>query len=193
MPGFSRSFEALRDQELTLEALVGTAARLLRQMQVRPDDGRVAEELDARGVRYYQALGVIDKPLRHDGRRAVYGYRHLLQLLSVKVLQQEGHPLHLIQQGLAGKSTESLEKALAAVADQGGSRIRLTPDATRDGNATADRKWPPRLVAAQVAPGITVTVDPTVVEDPEAAISAVEKALGKGTARVKASCHQQEN
>lgn len=108
----SNPLARLRHQHLTLDDLVDVAGRLLRQLDVRSDDGRVTAVPDDRGVRYYQTLGLVDKPLRYDGRRAIYGYRHLLQLLAVKQLQQEGNPLHLIQQTLAGRPTEALERGL---------------------------------------------------------------------------------
>jgi hypothetical protein len=37
-----------------------------------------------------------------------------------------------------------------------------------------------RLIAAQVAPGVTVTVDPAAVEDPDAVIAAIARVLGGG-------------
>jgi hypothetical protein len=176
--GSSPPLDRYRDQELTLEALVEAAVRLLRRFDLRPGDGRVAEAMDARGIRYYQTLGVIDRPVRYDGRRAVYGYRHLLQVLAAKKLQQEGHPLQLIQQALAGRSTESLEWALSAASDQEPGEIRLPPPPVRvfDADPVAAA---PRLVAAQVAPGVTVTVDPAVVGDPEAVVAAIGRALGR--------------
>ncbi len=161
-----------RDRELTLEALADATARLLRQLRLRPDEGRVAEAADARGIRYYQTIGVVDRPLRYEGRRAVYGYRHLIQLLCVKKLQQEGHPLQLIQQGLAGRTTESLEQALAA---------STAPAATSCEEPETGRSG--RLVAAQVAPGVTVTIDPAVVDDPEAVLAAIEESVRRASGR----------
>jgi DNA-binding transcriptional MerR regulator len=169
-------------RELTLEDLVATAARLLRRLDVRPGDGRVSQAPDARGVRYYQGIGVLDRPLRRDGRRAVYGFRHLLQLLAVKRFQQEGHPLHLIQQSLAGCPTAVLERALATVL----SGLALSPEPAMS-PATAPVESEPQpskaapapepgsapLVAARLAPGVTITIDPAVVSDPGAVIARV--------------------
>jgi len=193
-----------RDAELTLEALVDAANRLLRRLDVRPDDGRIASAPDARLVRYYQTLGVVDRPLRYDGRRAIYGYRHLLQLLSVKRLQQEGHPLHLIQAALAGRATAALEEALVASSSrheppplrspetwQCASPAAAPPIAGPPARETAfsatgqgagnqlggsEAEFSP-LVAARVAPGVTLTVDPTVVPDPNALIVLVTTVL----------------
>src|SRR5512139_1332136 len=113
-----------RNAELTLEELAAAAARLLRRLDVRPDDGRIAPAPDARGIRYYQTVGVLDRPVRYDGRRAIYGFRHVLQLLVVKRLQQEGHPLHLIQQSLAGRPTDALEQALSAMLGGSGEALQ---------------------------------------------------------------------
>jgi DNA-binding transcriptional MerR regulator len=204
-----------RDADLTLDELVRAATRLLRRLDLHPGDGRVAETIDARGVRYYQAIGVLDRPVRYDGRRAVYGYRHLLQLLSAKRLQQEGHPLQLIQRALAGRQTERLERALAAMLSPGGERppLDLTvggPDAERavlpsdlrrpedvsnleptEGRASESpvvrAAGAPRqpssatsMVAAKVAPGVTVTIDPAVVAEPERLIEMIARALARG-------------
>jgi DNA-binding transcriptional MerR regulator len=166
-----------RSAELTLEELVATAARLLRRLDVRPGDGRVSQAPDARGVRYYQGIGVVDRPLRYDGRRAIYGFRHLLQLLAVKRFQQEGHPLHLIQQSLAGCPTAVLERALATVL----SGLALSPEpATSPAAPAASAPQPSKsapatapLVAARLAPGVTITIDPAVVSDPGAVIARV--------------------
>jgi hypothetical protein len=86
-----------RTAEFSLEELAAAAGRLLRRLDLRPGDGRVTGTPDERSIRFYQAAGLVDRPTRYDGRRAVYGFRHLVQLLAVKRLQQEGHPLALIQ------------------------------------------------------------------------------------------------
>ncbi len=175
--------ERYRDRELTLDGLVEAAGRSLRQSGLQPDDGRVADGVDARGVRYYQTIGVIDRPVRYDGRRAVYGYRHLVQLLAVKKLQQEGHPLPLIQRALAGRSTEVLEQALGVVAGEQSRSIRPMADATRasgrSGLGEPGVSGGPRLVADIVAPGVTITVDTSRVPDPEEVIAIVQRALSE--------------
>jgi DNA-binding transcriptional MerR regulator len=191
-------FDRYRDAELTLDDLVVAAARLLRRLDLRPGDGRVAPAPDARGVRYYQGIGVLDRPLRYDGRRAVYGFRHLLQLLAVKQLQQEGHPLHLIQQSLAGRPTATLEQALGTMLtgrESGRSRepqawaaepmaaLAVEPVAALAGeliHAAGPRAAEPAaLVAARLAPGVTITVDPSVVANPDALIAHIAATLAE--------------
>ena len=42
---------------------------------------------DARTIRYYATLGLIDRPEAFRGRTALYGARHLSQLVAIKRLQ----------------------------------------------------------------------------------------------------------
>lgn len=102
----------------TLEELSSQAeARLegLGLLDALPD-GRVARAADPRTVRYYQSLGILDRPLSYEGHKARYGPRHLLQLLSVKALQRLRLPLSEIQERLYGRSDAELEALIAAMA-----------------------------------------------------------------------------
>jgi DNA-binding transcriptional MerR regulator len=56
---------------------------------------RLGEEITSRTVRLYATEGLIDRPGK-DGRRAVYGQRHLLQLLLVRSLARRGLSLSAI-------------------------------------------------------------------------------------------------
>ena len=98
--------------ELDLDALCAEASVLLRRVGPGSADARVRDLPDARTVRYYQTLGLLDRPARYDGRRALYGYRHLLQVVSVKLLQARGLTLAQAQQALAVASTAQLESAV---------------------------------------------------------------------------------
>src|SRR5256714_14029154 len=83
--------------ELGERGLLGAAA-----------DGRVSAAPDARTVRYYTTLGLLDRP-RIEGRQARYAERHLLQLLAIKALQALDLPLAEIQQRLYGRSDAELK------------------------------------------------------------------------------------
>ena len=50
--------------------------------------GRVRDVPDRRTIRYYTTLGLIDRPALR-GRTALYGRRHLLQLVAIKRLQAQ--------------------------------------------------------------------------------------------------------
>ena len=72
-------------------------------------DARVSAAPDARTVRYYTTLGLLDRPAI-ENRQARYGPRHLLQLIAIKVLQSLDLPLAQIQQALYGRSDAELQQ-----------------------------------------------------------------------------------
>lgn len=79
-------------------------------------DNRVSQVPDARTIRYYTTLGLLDRP-RIDGRTARYTKRHLLQLLAIKALQAADLPLSEIQSRLYGRSNSELEATLASLSE----------------------------------------------------------------------------
>jgi len=163
--------ERFRDAELPLDELVAAAVRLVRQGGIEAEDGRVAAEIDVRTIRYYQTLGLLDKPHRFEGRRAVYGFRHLLQLLCIRKLQADGHPLAMIQQSMAARTTSQLEAALCeAMKFPGPAKLR-----------SASRG----LIAAELAPGVSIVIDPARVTAPDDLLKRiqmlVDQAMQKGT------------
>jgi len=178
---------SFRDTELDLDALAAAAHRLLRQARLRVDDGRVAGAPDARGIRYYQTLGVIDRPLRYDGRRAIYGYRHLLQLLAIRQLQREGYPLAVIQATLPARTTDVLEQSLVqALAPQAAAHAAapVAADETASvGPATTEPaalpQAPRRILTGEVAPGITLSIDPGRVADADERFARIAARLAR--------------
>ncbi|MFN7147602.1 MAG: MerR family transcriptional regulator, partial [Myxococcota bacterium] len=105
--------EHYRRVEHGLASLVAASDALLAAIGRGVGDERVSVRPDARTLRYYQSLGILDRPLRHEGREAVYGYRHLLQAVVTKLLQAEGLSLAQIQRALAGRTDVALEAAVA--------------------------------------------------------------------------------
>src|SRR5881227_4478318 len=95
---------------MMLEALSGEVAVQLaeRGLLGAAADARVSAAPDARTVRYYTSLGLLDRP-RIEGRQARYGERHLLQLLAIKALQAFDLPLAEIQQRLYGRGDAELK------------------------------------------------------------------------------------
>ena len=77
-------------------------------------DARVSAAPDARTVRYYTTLGLLDRP-RIENRQARYGQRHLLQLLAIKALQSLELPLAQIQQALYARSDAELQQLIDAL------------------------------------------------------------------------------
>jgi len=101
-----------------LDELVRRSQRLLALLPAGAGESRrVRWQPDARLVRYYTTLGLLDRPAEMRGRTAYYRDRHLLQLLAIKTLQARGLSLQAVQARLVGLS----DSALAAL-------IGLPPD-----------------------------------------------------------------
>ncbi|HKV52641.1 MAG TPA: MerR family transcriptional regulator [Gemmatimonadaceae bacterium] len=80
---------------------------------MRPTNAAARAEPSARAVRYYVASGLLDRP-EGTGTSATYGYRHLLQLLFVKIRQREGQPLDKIREEMRELTGDTLERRVAA-------------------------------------------------------------------------------
>ena len=149
--------------------------------------GRVRAVPDRRAIRWYATIGLIDRPVAHRGRTALYGPRHLLQLVAVKRLQARGLPLVAIQQELAGATDAQLarvarlpaqsEPPLAAIASGGATRSPATGDALDGGRPQRSGFWR----AQPAAFAVPATSDDS-APDPAASIAALRGVkLGDGT------------
>ena len=131
----------------SLDDLVAEAGRLLETLGLDAGvrDGRVSPAPDARTVRYYTTLGLLDRP-RIEGREARYGRRHLVQLAAIKALQAEGLSLGDAQARLYGRNERELEALLRSAAG----RTRKAPPAVGEPVAWREVVLEPglRLVAA---------------------------------------------
>ena len=92
----------------TIDELVAQVASALAVDYGGQASGRVRDLPDRRAVRWYQTLGLVDRPSGWRGRTALYGWRHLLQLAAIKRLQAAGRTLAEVQAELAGSSTTRL-------------------------------------------------------------------------------------
>jgi DNA-binding transcriptional MerR regulator len=93
----------------TLEELTNAVAAALAEGYGGPPNGRVRDVPDRRTIRYYTTLGLIDRAVEMRGRTALYGRRHLLQLVAIKKLQAR-RSLAEVQQALAGQTDAALAK-----------------------------------------------------------------------------------
>ena len=96
-----------------LHDLTTLTAALLEAAAVRPINPAAATTPNERTVRYYVTRGLVAAP---DGRgsAATYGYRHLLQVLSIKLRQMEGATLDVIAGELLQLTGDVLERRVAA-------------------------------------------------------------------------------
>ena len=110
-------------------------------------NGRVRDVPNERLIRWYSTIGLLDPPSARRGRIALYGRRHLLQLIAVKRRQADGRTIAEIQAELTGAADQILE----AIA-----RVPETPDETAATVATRTprpRFWaePPAAPAASLS------------------------------------------
>jgi hypothetical protein len=119
-----------RDARWTLDELSAQVALALAVDYAGPGSGRVREVPDTRTIRYYTTLGLIDRPAEMRGRTALYGVRHLLQLVAIKRLQAQGLSLAEVQGRLVGLTDAALPE-LAQVAVEG-SPAATNKEAKRD-------------------------------------------------------------
>ena len=78
--------------------------------------GRVRDLPDRRAIRWYTTIGLVDRPAAMRGRTAMYGPRHLLQLVAIKRLQAQGRSLVAIQAELAGATDARLTRVAQVAA-----------------------------------------------------------------------------
>ena len=100
----------MQEQRWTLDELAERVDTALAVDYHGQPSGRVRAVPDRRAIRWYTTIGLIDRPVAHRGRTALYGPRHLLQLVAVKRLQARGLPLVAIQQELAGATDSQLAR-----------------------------------------------------------------------------------
>ena len=100
----------MEEPRWTLDELAERVETALAVDYHGPVSGRVRAVPDRRAIRWYTTIGLIDRPATHRGRTALYGPRHLLQLVAVKRLQARGLPLVSIQQELAGATDTQLAR-----------------------------------------------------------------------------------
>ena len=80
---------------------------------IRPTNASARVAPSARSVRFYVANGLLDRP-EGAGTAATYNYRHLLQLLAIKIRQREGATLEGIKGEMKDITGDALERRVAA-------------------------------------------------------------------------------
>jgi DNA-binding transcriptional MerR regulator len=159
-----------------LTDLVGTALAVDYPGQV---NGRVRAVPDRRAIRWYSTIGLVDRPAEMRGRTALYGRRHLLQLVAIKRLQSRGRTLAEIQAELSGATDRTLRSIAAlptepsAAAASPAPELRPEPALEPMPEPSRERFWadPPAAVsdadrtalvtAIRLTDGVTVVLDPT--------------------------------
>lgn len=156
--------------EFRISQLLKIATEQIQLIVPQLSDGRIQATPDVRTLRYYQSQGIIDKPLRYEGREAIYGSVHLHQLVIIKVLQLEGYRLNQIQRRLAGTTPQVLAKLY----------LDMTSETSEPPSPTQPSAQQPRhLISAELCPGVFVTIDPEHISSPTQIINSLTLALNK--------------
>ena len=155
--------------------LAAHATSLVEAAGIRPTNASARATPSARAIRFYVANGLLDHP-EGKGTAATYHYRHLLQLLAVKIRQREGQTLDVIKIEMADLTGDLLEKRVAQ---------SLAPalGAGADRSVAHDDDAPESWRRIEVADGIELSVrhdSPAATDDALVAIrEAVRAALGR--------------
>jgi hypothetical protein len=96
-----------------LRDLAALAAGLLDASGVVPVNAAARARPSERTIRFYVTRGLVSPP---DGRgtAAVYSYRHLLQVLAIKLRQMEGATLEALSREFAGMTGDLIERRVAS-------------------------------------------------------------------------------
>lgn len=155
--------------------LAAYTTALLDSAGMKPTNASARAALSARGVRFYVATGLLARP-EGRGTAATYGYRHLLQLLAIKIRQREGQTLDIIKQELLEQTGDAIERRVAQTLAPA-LRATGTPASHTESDAPATWRRVP------VAPGVELHIrDDSAAADDDVMLAvraAARAALGR--------------
>jgi DNA-binding transcriptional MerR regulator len=134
------------------------AGGILDGAGVTPINSAAQSRPSDRTIRFYVTRHLMSAP---DGRgtAAIYGYRHLLQLLAIKLRQMEGGTLDAIEKELAESPGDVLEKRVASTLGNVPPPDELMADSRRAPRGRVARMLANRSrEAPAVRPGAVVSV-----------------------------------
>jgi DNA-binding transcriptional MerR regulator len=138
----------------SLRDLSMVSAGILEASAIRPINAAASAHPNERTIRFYVTKGLVAAP-EGRGTAAVYSYRHLLQVLAIKLRQMEGGTLAAIAQELTDATGDILERRVASALGTGlptPQRLPLTereaPPRGRVGRAL--RAWRTQLAAPEL-------------------------------------------
>ena len=107
-----RSYTALAPWGL--RDLAALAGGVLEASGVIPLSAAAKTRPTERTIRFYVARGLVSPP-EGRGTAAMYGYKHLLQVLAIKLRQMEGATLEVLTREFAEQPGDALERRVASV------------------------------------------------------------------------------
>lgn len=157
-----------------LRDLTALAAAILDISGVVPVSPVARSRPTERTIRFYVARGLVSAP-EGRGTAATYGYRHLLQVLAVKLRQMEGATLGTIAREMSGVTGDAVERRVAATMGDrmpapsalelerrpgsGRGRVGRALEAWLSPPPAADATEPSTCRRMPVSPGVELIVD----------------------------------
>jgi DNA-binding transcriptional MerR regulator len=157
----------------SLRDLAALAGAILDASGIFPLNVSARARPSERTIRFYVAQGLVSPP-EGRGTAATYTYRHLLQVLAIKLRQMEGATLGAIIRDLGDQGGDVIERRVAAALGPGlppPSRITVTqPGIPRGKVGRAIQDWEHALNGSELerptsvrriplAPGVELLVD----------------------------------
>ena len=102
----------------SLRDLTALAGAILDASGVFPVNAAARARPTERTIRFYVAQGLVSPP-EGRGTAAIYSYRHLLQVLAIKLRQMEGATLGAIVRDMGDQAGDVLERRVAAALGAG--------------------------------------------------------------------------
>jgi len=109
--GTLREYAALAPWRL--RDLVALAGAILEASGIFPVNAAARARPTERTIRFYVTRGLVSPP-EGRGTAATYSYRHLLQVLAIKLRQMEGATLEAIVKDMAGLAGDVIERRVAS-------------------------------------------------------------------------------
>jgi hypothetical protein len=97
-----------------LRDLAALAGGVLEASAVIPLSAAARTRPTERTIRFYVARGLVSPP-EGRGTAAMYGYKHFLQVLAIKLRQMEGATLDVLTREFADQAGDQLERRVASV------------------------------------------------------------------------------
>ncbi|MSR06343.1 MAG: MerR family transcriptional regulator [Gemmatimonadetes bacterium] len=135
----------------SLRDLAAVSAAILDASAIRPINAAASAHPNERTIRFYVTRGLVAAP-EGRGTAAIYSYRHLLQVLAIKLRQMEGGTLAAISREMVELTGDVLERRVAATLGPSlpsPDRLPLTGQEAppRGRVARALRSWRPQVDA----------------------------------------------
>lgn len=142
---------AVKITGVTLNDLITCANQRLRELGLdQVADGRMADSLNPRNVRFLRQAGVISRP-QGQGPAARWGEIHLRQLVATRALQANGMSLNEARDRIAGLDIAALERLEAEAV----TAWRKDPEAAITGTCSAWQLTPDFVLVSTRRTGIS--------------------------------------